>query len=242
MGLGCLFFWKRKRPVDRNGVPPEILAEHIRDYDRAIRYRYLDIDINVHFEDLVMNMMVEKETEATPPTPHLVRSPSREKRRLSAMSTRTASVPQPPHSRRDSNSPPPAYAAVPTTARVNEVPGAYGSAMIPPPHKFQPQIAPPTSPAQSPREEKPPTVGLQFVKPAPTSSPMVPMFVPMKVSKSNPSQPIIGGKNANPFQPPPGFHNGPALPPPRRASRRSRSYSVISAIQGHTIDEVDSEM
>ncbi|KAK6330387.1 hypothetical protein TWF696_003483 [Orbilia brochopaga] len=238
MGLGCglhLFFWKRRRPVDRNGVPPEILAEHIRDYDRAIRYRYSDIDTHMHFEDLVLNMMAEKETTSDSPVPHLVRSPSREKRRLSAMTTRSVS-----HSRRDSNSPPPAYAAVNTTPRVNEVPtGAYGSTMIPPPHKFQPQIAPP-------REEKPPTVGIQFVKPAPPSPspPLVPMFVPMQVSPLSPSHPIIGGKNANPFQPPPGFQAGtaPAPPPPRRASRRSRSYSVISAIQGHTIDEVDSEM
>ncbi|KAJ6255966.1 hypothetical protein Dda_9258 [Drechslerella dactyloides] len=252
MGLGCglhLFFWKRKRPTDRNGVPPEVLAEHIRDYDRAIRYFYSDIDTGMHFEDLVLNMMVDQDTAPDAP---IARSPSREKRRLSATTAR--SIP-PPQSRRHSNSPPPAYAAVSNSGRVDGVPtGAYGSTLIPPPHKFHPPIVPPSSPP--PREEKV-TVGLQFVTPPkpPPSPRAVPMFHPMQVSQVNPAQPIIGGKNANPFQPPPGFQasnggngngngngHGPAPPPPRRASRRSRSYSVISAIQGQIITEVDSEM
>ncbi|EWC46672.1 hypothetical protein DRE_04159 [Drechslerella stenobrocha 248] len=196
MALCGLPIWRRKSAVD--AVPPEVMAEHIRDYDRAIRYLYLDIDSGMHFEDLVFNMMAEREKEIDDglltPSPLV-----EEKRRRSTLSFESID----PWLRTESNSPPPAYAA----DTGNQPPGG---AMLCPGILFA------TGPLQQPERVQSftaipqPTV-VQFSDPLPS-----------------PSAPQPLDENS-------------ATGPRRRTSRRSRSYSAISSIQGQIIAEVDTE-
>ncbi|KAK6498157.1 hypothetical protein TWF506_004396 [Arthrobotrys conoides] len=65
MGLTRLFTFRRRKNTTPT-VPPEVAAEHARDQNK--RGYYTNIEENLKFEALVLNMMKEKEKDRVPTT------------------------------------------------------------------------------------------------------------------------------------------------------------------------------